>query len=274
MCAAEKKTAKKPKRLSPEFRTRLLAEAESPWRTFRKFIYGSFALSATVGGVTALTQLAAAATGQPDALPIQQAALNVGVDFGVVAACAYGLSVDGAADAGVEAADAAPVRPVSDDAAALAANLDALGRLRVTVAGSRVADVATLQAAARQGVVVVGGPSDVVDDALRDAIIEQKALAAGEVLVVPVRTASSDGGSGGKTANTYGFVAPPLADDSEKWRAYVAAEVAVAEGQGAETAGVDGVVVAVRSDGTVARRGLGKPVWKMVLADLAKEDAA
>lgn len=64
-------------------------QAESPWRTFRKFIYGSFALSATVGGVTALTQLAAAATGQPDALPIQQAALNVGVDFGVVAACAY-----------------------------------------------------------------------------------------------------------------------------------------------------------------------------------------
>ena len=186
-----------------------------------------------------------------------------------------------------------------------------------------MADVATLQAAARQGVVVVGGPSDVVDDALRDAIIEQKALAAGEVLVVPVRTASSDGGSGGKTANTYGFVAPPLADDSEKWRArvrradlssptsraarrrgrdvdiswgrgaakwifrrdgrsvsrparlrYVAAEVAVAEGQGAETAGVDGVVVAVRSDGTVARRGLGKPVWKMVLADMAEEDAA
>ena len=66
--------------------------------------------------------------------------------------------------------------------------------------------------------------------------------------MVPVRTAADAveaamNAGAGKTANTYGFVAPPLDDDAEAWRAYVAAEVAVAEGQGAETAGRDGVVV-------------------------------
>ena len=58
--------AKKP--ISPNLKAKLLQEAESPWRTVRKFIYGAFALSATVGGLTALTQLAAAVSKQPDAL--------------------------------------------------------------------------------------------------------------------------------------------------------------------------------------------------------------
>ena len=88
--------AKKP--ISPNLKAKLLQEAESPWRTVRKFIYGAFALSATVGGLTALTQLAAAVSKQPDALPLEQTIQNVVVDFGVVAACAYGAKVDGAAD--------------------------------------------------------------------------------------------------------------------------------------------------------------------------------
>ena len=79
----------------------------------------------------------------------------------------------------------------------------------------------------------------------------------------------------GRRSDSYGFVAPPV--DAAKWKAYAAAECAVAAGQGAETAAEDGIVLAVRADWTVARRGLGKPVWKMVAAELSppkKEEAS
>ena len=100
----------KPKKgagISPNLKAKLLQEAESPWRTVRKFIYGAFALSATVGGLTALTQLAAYQ--QPDAFPLEKSLQNVLVDFSVVAACAYGAKVDGAADADLEEDDDAVV---------------------------------------------------------------------------------------------------------------------------------------------------------------------
>ena len=57
-----------------------------------------------------------------------------------------------------------------------------------------------------------------------------------------------------RRSDSYGFVAPPV--DAGKWKAYAAAECAVAAGQGASTASEDGIVIAVRADGTVARRGL------------------
>ena len=256
--------AKKP--ISPNLKAKLLQEAESPWRTVRKFIYGAFALSATVGGLTALTQLAAAVSKQPDALPLEQTIQNVVIDFGVVAACAYGAKVDGAADSGLEEDDG---EPTNIDDEAISKNLETLQKLEVTVAGERVANIETLRKAANQAVVVVAGPASVVDDALRDALIEQKTLAAAEVLVVPVRTSAEDAveAAMGRRSDSYGFVAPPV--DAAKWKAYAAAECAVAAGQGASTASEDGIVIAVRADGTVARRGLGKPVWKMVAAELS-----
>ena len=256
--------AKKP--ISPNLKAKLLQEAESPWRTVRKFIYGAFALSATVGGLTALTQLAAAVSKQPDALPLEQTIQNVVIDFGVVAACAYGAKVDGAADSGLEEDDG---EPTNIDDEAISKNLETLQKLEVTVAGERVANIETLRKAANQAVVVVAGPASVVDDALRDALIEQKTLAAAEVLVVPVRTSAEDAveSAMGRRSDSYGFVAPPV--DAAKWKAYAAAECAVAAGQGASTASEDGIVIAVRADGTVARRGLGKPVWKMVAAELS-----
>lgn len=266
----------KPKKgagISPNLKAKLLQEAESPWRTVRKFIYGAFALSATVGGLTALTQLAAYQ--QPDAFPLEKSLQNVLVDFSVVAACAYGAKVDGAADADLEEEDDAAPPPSIDDEA-IATNLACLQKLRVTFAGECVADVETLRTAANQAVVVVAGPAAVVDDALRDALIEQKTLASSSVIVIPVRTSAVDAveAAMGRRSDSYGFVALPV--DDAAWAAYAEAECAVAAGQGAATAAADGIVIAVRSDGTVARRGLGKPVWKMVVEDLAppkKEEA-
>ena len=59
-------------------------------------------------------------------------------------------------------------------------------------------------------------------------------LAAAEVLVVPVRTSAEDAVevAMGRRSDSYGFVAPPL--DIDKWKAYAAAECAVAAGQGVD----------------------------------------
>ena len=65
----------------PSSLDKLRAEASNPFRTVRVFLYGSFALSATIGGFTALTQTAASVGAQPDALPLSQCLTNVAIDF-------------------------------------------------------------------------------------------------------------------------------------------------------------------------------------------------
>ena len=77
------------------------------------------------------------------------------IDFGVVAACAYGAKVDGAADSGLEEDDG---EPTNIDDEAISKNLETLQKLEVTVAGERVANIETLRKAANQAVVVVAGP--------------------------------------------------------------------------------------------------------------------
>ena len=52
-------------RMESDMIDRLTVESSNPFRKVRLFIYGGFAFSAGVGGLTALTQLAASVTGQP-----------------------------------------------------------------------------------------------------------------------------------------------------------------------------------------------------------------
>ncbi|CAM9723710.1 unnamed protein product, partial [Chrysoparadoxa australica] len=69
-------------------------EATAPWRNVRLFIYGSFALSSFIGGLTAAAQLAGTLGGAPNALPLKDALTNVGIDFGVLIACGVALKLD------------------------------------------------------------------------------------------------------------------------------------------------------------------------------------
>merc|ERR1712146_453815 len=71
---------------SDEMLDKLRAEATTPFRTIRLFIYGTFAFGASIGSLTAFTQLLASINNQPDALPLNQALQNVGIDVTVVVA--------------------------------------------------------------------------------------------------------------------------------------------------------------------------------------------
>lgn len=269
LCAEEKKAAPR-KGISPALKSKLLQEAATPWRTLRQFFYGAFALSASIGGLTAITQFAAAVAHQDGALPLSQTVTNIAVDFGVVAACAYGNSIDSrsAADVDVLASDdgAPPASSLADDVAA--ERLATLGALEVVVAAGdaeRAASIKTLQRDAGQAVVVLGGAAAAVDDALLDALIQKAAFARAEVVVVPVRL-TEDAAARPFDAP---FVCAPADRDAAAWRSYVADEIATAEAQGADVAG--GIVVALRRDGTVASRNIGKPPWPQLLASIDKK---
>ncbi|KAJ8602296.1 hypothetical protein CTAYLR_007850 [Chrysophaeum taylorii] len=260
-------------KITKDLKRKLLQEASTPWRSVRLFFYGAFAFSAGVGLATALAQLAASATHQPGALPLSQSATNVGVDVAVVAACALGYRVDSRAAADV----------VSEpDKKALSAveaaeRTELLARLRVEVGtddNRREASLETLRTMAGQSVVVLGGPRAVVDDALTDALIQQKLLARAECVVVPVRVdaTASSAPPQRKKIDTAGFVATPAPDDADAWVQYLGDEIATAVAQGEPTAATAGVVIAVRRDGTIARRGVGKPPWRDVINDLQDDD--
>mmetsp|Transcript_2627 Transcript_2627/g.6789 ORF Transcript_2627/g.6789 Transcript_2627/m.6789 type:complete len:300 (-) Transcript_2627:727-1626(-) len=256
--------------LSPDLKRKLLQETNTPWRGVRLFFYGGFALSAGVGLVTAVAQLAGSLASTGDGgVPASQAAINVAVDLGVVSLCALGYRIDSRAAVDVTSEP----RGVLSDVEA-AERIDRLARLEVVVGAedmTRTASLATLQTKANQNVVILGGPATVVDDALTDALIQQKLLSRAECLVVPVRLDADDV----RKIDTAGFVATPAPDDRAKWLDYLKDEIDTAVQQGAGDAGDVGVVIAVRNDGTVARRGIGKPPWTAVIADLeAAPDAA
>lgn len=255
-----------------DLKRKLLQEAASPWRGVRVFFYGAFAFSASVGLVTALAQLAASSANQPDSLPLSQSGLNVAVDLGVVGLCFLGYRID--SRAAVDVVSEQPTSALSEDQAA--ERSETLSSLRVTVgtdeANGRVASLRTLRLKAGQNIVVLGGQANQVDDALTDALIQQKLLAKAECVVVPVRTnalseKSGDAAASPKKIDRAGFVATPADEDREAWLDYVREEMATAEEQGADAR--EGVVIAVRKDGTVARRGVGKPPWKVVIDELS-----
>ena len=273
----KKKTKGSSSTVSPALRSKLLQEAQTPWRTVRTFLYGSFGLSATIGGLTALTQFAAAVTNQPDALPVAQTLTNIAVDFGVVGACLYGNSVDSGEAADITVVGEGDGKALADDVAV--ARLATLARLTVDVGSGdmkRSATVQTLQRDAGQAVVVLGGSRAAVDDALLDALIQRTAFARAECVVVPVRLDDDDAAAAPSTkaltVDEAPFVALPCDGDRDGWRAYLADEIATAADQGADTSG--GVVVALRRDGTVASRNVGKPPWPQLIAAIDQKTTA
>ena len=253
-----------------DLRRRLLQEATTPWRTVRQFFFGAFGFSAGIGGLTALSQLAASVAGRQDALPFTQSVTNVAVDLGVVVACVIGWQLDARAATDVTQE---PLALTDSETEARTAQLLKL-RVSVGIDDRRIASLETLRSVAKQCIVVLAGPERAVDDAIRDAFIQQKLFVDAECLVVPVRLDSDTGNlvvyDDDDERNMYqaGFIAKPDVDDSLAWADFVRNEIATAKEQGEQLASSIGVVIALRQDASIARRGVGKPPWKPLLSDL------
>eukprot|EP00611_Tribonema_gayanum_P018054 TRINITY_DN31107_c0_g1_i1.p1 TRINITY_DN31107_c0_g1~~TRINITY_DN31107_c0_g1_i1.p1 ORF type:complete len:370 (+),score=152.32 TRINITY_DN31107_c0_g1_i1:104-1213(+) len=266
-------------------KSKLAAEVSTPFRTLRLFIYGAFATSALIGGLTACTQLAASVANQPDALPLSQCLLNVGVDFGVVGVCVYAYNFENKQRQGLveqkraEREQAALRKQSVIPEEVTKSRVERLRELqiRLTVSESETKNVplGVLMQEAKQDVVLVAGGKEMLRDAMLRATVNREIFTANNLLIVPVQVADpsdptaavTDKGFGAKPAYfKQGFVGEPAEED--EWRALVAEEIRDADRQGNSKAAKQGVVLVVSRDGKVLRRGLGMPKWDMIRQDL------
>ncbi|MEO1620686.1 MAG: DUF3493 domain-containing protein [Cyanobacteria bacterium J06632_3] len=70
-------TPRRPAGMSPEKYERLLAEAQAPWKTFRKFIYGTVGASGVLGAFVFFFQVLAGRN-------LEQSLPNLAVQLGVI----------------------------------------------------------------------------------------------------------------------------------------------------------------------------------------------
>jgi hypothetical protein len=84
---AEIKPKPKPDSIDPELWTRLQAEAKSPFRGLRQFVYVSCALSGAIGGVVFFFKLLAGRD-------LETTIPNLGVQITVVAVTVWLLKID------------------------------------------------------------------------------------------------------------------------------------------------------------------------------------
>jgi Low psii accumulation1 / Rep27 len=84
---AELKPKSKPDSIDPELWTRLQAEAKSPFRGLRQFVYVSCAISGAVGGVVFLFKLLAGRD-------LEATIPNLAIQIGVVAVMLWLLKID------------------------------------------------------------------------------------------------------------------------------------------------------------------------------------
>lgn len=262
---------------------KLKEEAQNPLRAIRFFVYAAAGLNAFIGGLTSLTQLVGSAANAPNALPMEQVTTNLGVNFGVAALCGVLYRLDAASqeteieqmNENIEKRKAARVAP--EEASAREQRLVDL-ELVVSVGEDegRVADVKTLQRDARQHVVIVCGGRGMISDTLLKAQIMGEKFQRQNILVVPVTVGQKDAapspkGFGKNKMEDKPYVAKP--SNVGEWEDYMDTEfrtaTAQAKGEDEVKAIKDaGIVIVVRRDGKIVRRGLGVPAWEMVISDL------
>jgi hypothetical protein len=84
---AELKPKPKPDSIDPELWQRLQAEAKSPFRGLRQFVYGSCAISGAVGGIVFLFKLLAGRD-------LETTIPNLAIQVGVVAVMVWLWKID------------------------------------------------------------------------------------------------------------------------------------------------------------------------------------
>lgn len=262
---------------------RLREEAANPFRSLRFFVYGSSAFSAGIGGMSSLAQLAGTLGGAKYALPLDQVVQNLAINFGVVAAMGTLWKLD--SDSQQEERERIStlfdkrnqVKKTKIPSSVLKASEKQFGNLEVEVVvgedAKRTVPIKDLQANANQHVVVLAGNDEMISDALLSAELMGTSFARADILVVPVEQAADANAATkgfGKQKDPLGFVAKPAADALPAWKAFLDNEIANAEKQADDpkTIREQGIVLVLRNDGKVVRRGLGLPDWSMIKADL------
>jgi len=263
--------------LDSSVRSKLLAESIAPWRTLRLFTFASAGSGAFIG--TLVTAGALAASGATGA-DVNEIYKNIAIDLGAVSICAVlfkldldkGLELEGNVEKKIERK-----KEIKKISAAMKNREKDIQKLNVSIRVSadgetREAPIGVLQSGAKQHTVILIGPQSYTRDSLFSAqLVKRDVFARSNVLIVPYSLNSdrtkpvSGGGFGERTEEKESYVAQPV---GEEWFSYIQAEVDDAIAQGGEKMKEEGIVVVVRNDGEVIRRGVGMVPWKMTVNEL------
>jgi len=147
---------------------------------------------------------------------------------------------------------------------------------------TRIVSVGDLQGKGRQNIVIVVGKKSIVKDALISARIEGNELFnSKDTIIVPLviddkQLVNSEEKSNigfGKNINGSNealMEAPYIAKPAQVlvWERYLRKEIELAENQGTKNVLGQGLIIAVKRNGQVGRRGIGLPPWKTLLNEL------
>ena len=211
--------------------------------------------------------------------------LNLGIDFGAVAAFALAFKFD--LDKAAELSDNVreklkSKRDNKQISKAMKEREATLGSLRINVRisedgkESREAAVKDVQGGAKQHMIIVVGDRGVIKDALFAANLMQMDFAVRDVLIVPYDLASQAEKqmrpSGGFVQRPTWESAPYVADPTgDGWEEYINEELADAIKQNGSDVKKEGIAIVVKNNGTIIRRGVGKVPWRDMVDELEEK---
>ena len=275
---------------------KLQEEMSSPFRKVRQFIYIAFGLGGGIGLFTALPQLSMAFS--TDDADITNAIVNVFIDLGGLLGAIFLWRVEGAAgDEKVEtfiektkAEGFKMDKSESNEREVEISNMPVeINFSESNAEEKRIVRFGDLQSKGNQHLIVIAGSEEVVRDAVLSARIEGTDLfSMKDTMVVPIvfdGVSYDDSPESGPTqlatreaevimkgfgAKQSILDAPYIGQPTQLnvWRKYLTKEVDQAKAQGTPDILDQGLVLAVRRDGKITRRGVGIPPWKSLIEEL------
>jgi len=257
---------------------RLKEEVSSPFRLLRKFVYSGAGLAGTIGTITAIPQLIIAIQDNND--KITDAITNIGIDIGAIVGSVLLFIQDDKNEKEKLERFAIKEREQyqlsKDD---IKEREKEISLLPVEIIFSeenenitRIVSIANLQNNGKQNVILVGGSQSYIKDCLISARIEGNDLFTQKnTYIIPVVIGNdqiqSKTGFGSK--DEY-MTAPYIGKPTQVniWQNYLLKEIQLAEKQGGNNVLKQGIVIAVKQNGVIQRRGLGLPPWKTLVEEM------
>jgi len=258
---------------------RFKEEISSPFRLIRKFIYGGTGMAGAIGTITAIPQLIFALQDGSD--KINDAITNVAIDIGAVIGSIVLFIQDNKAEK--EKLERFAMKEkgtfqMSKDQ--MKDREKEFSLLPVEIIFSeenenitRIVSLADLQGNGKQNVICIGGSQSYIKDCLISARIEGPDLFSSKnTYIIPVvigdeQLQSKTTGFGTKEEfMTAPYIGKPT--QINVWQNYLLKEVQLAEMQGSNNVLKQGIVLAVKQNGIIIRRGLGLPPFKTLVEEM------
>lgn len=154
---------------------------------------------------------------------------------------------------------------------------------------TRIVSLGALQLKGKQNVVIVAGKKAFVKDAVLAARIESDDLFVNsQTIIIPVITDEDEmqinNQDPDKKSKGFGVVKKELLTDGKAyfgkptqlnvWLTYLLQEIEEAERQGTKDAMSKGLVLVLKDNGKVIRRGVGLPPWNQIIDELTMKTSS